>query len=107
MEALGNKLKDLRKRGQLSQAALGKRVGERQSTVANWELRNSIPAKKLPAVASALGVTVSELLGEEPASPTQVTTDRRTIRGHLQARLERLPEKDLPAVGSFLDALER
>jgi transcriptional regulator with XRE-family HTH domain len=67
--AQGAYLAALRQRAGLSQAELGRLVGEKQQIIAFWEQSNKPPRSDvLPKLARALGVSVESLLS--PASPT-------------------------------------
>ena len=59
----GARLAELRKRANLSQAALGRLVDETQQNIAHWELSDKPPRSDvLPRLAKVLGVSVEDLL---------------------------------------------
>lgn len=59
-------LKYLRKKTELTQKQLAKQLKVDRSTVAKWEIGESLPrADKLPELAKILGCTVDELLRDE------------------------------------------
>jgi transcriptional regulator with XRE-family HTH domain len=56
-------LAELRKAAHLSQAALGRLIGEKQQNIAFWEQSDKPPRSDvLPKLARVLGVSVEELL---------------------------------------------
>lgn len=62
------KIKELRLAIKMTQVDLAKKMGVSQSTIVAWESGRACPgAQRLPALAAALGVTVSELFREETA----------------------------------------
>lgn len=65
------RIKELRIAAGIKQTDLANRLGVKQSAVANWESGKSWPlASKLPAIAAALGCTISDLYepGEQEVS---------------------------------------
>lgn len=79
---LGQRIQELRRQNNLSQEALGDRLGVSRQAISKWESDITIPeVDKLIAMSKQFGVNVGVLLGvEEPATePEQVTqelTDR-------------------------------
>lgn len=67
LNSIGNKIRTLRKRKNLSQLELAKQIGCAQNTVAEWEKRDGrIPGRRfLVKVASVLNVSVDHLMGKE------------------------------------------
>ncbi len=61
------KIKELRLAAGLTQMQLAKMMDVSQSTVVGWEQGSYPPAKKLPALAEALGVTINDLYKPESA----------------------------------------
>ena len=62
------KIKELRLAAELTQGQLAEIMGVAQSTVAGWEDGSYPPAKKLPALAKALGVSsINDLYKSESA----------------------------------------
>ncbi len=75
--AVGRRIGELRRAKNLSHAALGAAAGVAKQTVINVEFaRHSPRTDVLEAIATALGVTMSELL----AGPTEVIRPKRTPR---------------------------
>lgn len=62
------KIKELRIAAGLTQMQLAEKMEVSQSTIVGWE-QNSFypPAKKLPVLAKALGVSINDLYKEESA----------------------------------------
>jgi len=79
---LGQRIQELRRQNNLSQEALGDRLGVSRQAISKWESDTTIPeVDKLITMSKQFGVPVGVLLGvEEPATePEQVTqelTDR-------------------------------
>jgi len=102
-ESQGQRLARLRKAAGVTQAELAKAIGTSQRMIAYYERHSlELPARHLPQMAKALGVTVDQLLGVETvksASPQE---------GRLWRKLKevnRLPPKDQKAVIYYIDAL--
>jgi transcriptional regulator with XRE-family HTH domain len=63
--ALGRRLQLEREGYGITREELAARLCEEADTVKRWELgRTRIPAERLVAIATALGITVSRLLGQ-------------------------------------------
>ena len=61
-------IRKLRKSAGLTQAQLAEKVGVSQATVSEWERGDYLPgAQKLPALADALGCTISDLYNTNTA----------------------------------------
>ena len=76
---LGQRIQELRRQNNLSQEALGDRLGVTRQAISKWESDITIPeVDKLIAMSKQFGVNVGVLLGvEEPATePEQAGTDR-------------------------------
>ncbi len=64
---LGSRIAQRRKAQELTQAELGELVGVTQQQIASFETgRRRMPISTLPLLAKALGVSLEELIGEEP-----------------------------------------
>lgn len=60
------RIKELREAQNLTQKALADKVGQLQSTVANWETELALPrARQLPDLARALHCSISDLFVDE------------------------------------------
>ena len=56
------RIKELRKKTEMTQNALAKKIGVNQSSVAQWETGLTVPrASILPRIADALGVNIQDL----------------------------------------------
>ena len=68
---LGERIRKARK-GKMTQAELGEAIGVHEVTVRRWELGERVPdAADLQRIASVLGVSASELLGELENEPSE------------------------------------
>jgi len=82
----------------LSQVELAKRIDTSSSNVAFWELTGTPPrGEVLPALASALGVSVDELLGVTPPRPA-VAKGRLQEAFHAAAKLPRRQQQKIVEV---------
>lgn len=100
----GQQLAEIRKRRGLTQAELGKAVGVSQRVIAYYERAEAQPpGAMLAELASALRVSMDELLGTKPlADKTRPKTARLLKR---LRRVEELPAADQRAVLKMVDAL--
>ena len=83
---IGTKIKQQRKKKGLTQKELASILGlGGVTTVASWEqgLSNP-PAKRIPAIADALDISVSELLGNDDAKPKNRGAIPATMGGRYQ-----------------------
>ena len=104
------RLKALRERAGLSQAALAKKVGVGQSTVGMWESgRNKPENAKLEALANLLGVSTDYLLGRsdvaEPAK-NQPIADGDELNRELIDLMRDLSPEDFQRVKDFVAGLK-
>lgn len=101
--ALGQRLADLRQAAGLTQMQLAEKLAVHHSNIAFWELSGTAPrGEVLPGLASALGVTVDELLGVRPPKPR-----RQPAKGRLQQVFEaasRLPRRQQDKIAEFVEA---
>jgi len=96
----GDRLKSLREAAGLSQHALARQIGERQSNVRYWETSGNFPRSNvLVPMAKALGVTVHELLGE--ARPKGVIAPGGKLGLAFQEAL-RLPRRQQAKLAEFV-----
>ena len=64
-----NRIEKLRKKFDLSQSQLGKKVGVSQNTISAWETELYMPpTPKLIILSTIFGVTIEEILGLTPDS---------------------------------------
>jgi len=83
---LGQRIQDLRKQHNLSQEALGEKLGVSRQAISRWEMDGAVPeVDKLIAMGKLFGISLNDLLQvEEPAPGGQTSThrpeDNRTIR---------------------------
>ena len=85
--ALGQRLAEARKASGLTQTQLAEQLGVAQQTLAHYEMgRLRVAVALLPPLAKALGVTVEDLMGEQP-SPA-----KRGPAPKLQQQIERIQQ---------------
>lgn len=86
---VGERIRDMRKRKGMTQAELAKKAGIKRATISAAEVGTNNPSTTTVAlIASALGCTVAELLGEgaPAAAPSDglTPTERQLIRDFRQ-----------------------
>jgi transcriptional regulator with XRE-family HTH domain len=102
--SVGLRLKELRKRRQLTQAELAKKLDVHRSLIAQYEggyLR--LHADLIMRIAEILHISPNELLGSEPLKAERPLANRGLLRRFRQ--VDRLPLADQKALARFLDAL--
>lgn len=68
---LGQRIQELRKQNNLSQEALGEKLGVSRQAISRWEMDGAVPeVDKLIAMSRLFHLTVGQLLGEEALAPT-------------------------------------
>ncbi len=104
--ALGQRITNARKAQEITQVQLAKTLGVSQQTIAHYEggkLR--LVASIIPAIASAIGTTVVELMGEVPA---QEPKSKRGPKSKLEQQIEQirqLPKSKQKFVMEMLDTV--
>ncbi len=104
--ALGQRIANARKSQEITQVQLAKALGVSQQTIAHYEggkLR--LVASMVPAIASAIGTTVVELMGEVPA---QEPKSKRGPKSKLEQQIElirQLPKSKQKFVMEMLDTV--
>jgi transcriptional regulator with XRE-family HTH domain len=100
-KALGARVAQARKARNLTQQQFCEQLGIPQQTLANYEGGHvRLPASMLPSLVQILGLTLEELLGQEP------TKGKRGPASRLDQQIEfirRLPETKQHAVMEVLD----
>jgi transcriptional regulator with XRE-family HTH domain len=82
---LGARIAQTRKAQSITQVQLAERLGVSQQTINAYEVgRRRMPVSSLPLIARLLGVSIEELMGEEPAP------GRRGPAPKLQQQIERI-----------------
>ena len=76
---IGARIRTHRARKGLTQAALAAQVGVSAPTIRHWERGNAVRDIYLEPLARALGVSVSELAPDHPASPQAETGPREAV----------------------------
>lgn len=96
-------LRLLREAAGLSQRELARQIDERQSNVSFWERTGALPrSDKLAPIASALGVTVEELLGAEKARRSAGPGGK--VR-HIFEQVQKLPRRQQERIVEVVEAL--
>jgi transcriptional regulator with XRE-family HTH domain len=102
-DALGQRIADLRKAQELTQAELGALLGVSQQTINSFEKgRRRVPASALPELSRILGVSVENLIGAEPGPA------KRGPKPRLQQQLEelsRLPKPKQRFISEMIDTV--
>lgn len=87
-QEFGQRVAQLRKALNLTQAQLGELLSISQQMVASYEVgRRRVPVSMLPALARALAVPIDELLGD-----TTKTRSKRGPTSKLQQHIERISQ---------------
>ncbi len=64
-QRLSARLKEYRKLARMTQKELADKLGKAQTVVSSWEIGTGCPnANELPAIAKALGVSISDICGQ-------------------------------------------
>jgi transcriptional regulator with XRE-family HTH domain len=101
-KALGERLRQLRKRRGLSQTELADTLGVHQSLVSEYARGTvRIPATVLTSLAQTLKTSLDQLVGLKPPKENGVLHDRRFIR-RLE-RIEKLPKRAKQALLKTID----
>lgn len=99
---LGERIAQLRKEQNQTQAQLAEAIGTTQQQVASYEVaRLRVPASMLPRLARALGVSIEVLIGED-----QRPAAKRGPTPKLQQQLERLAALPKPKQRAVMEVLE-
>lgn len=73
--AIGDRIASARQQARLSQGALGRAVGAGQTTVSSWERGRTEPTREdVQRIATALGVDVMQLEGDDPSAAPSART---------------------------------
>jgi transcriptional regulator with XRE-family HTH domain len=101
---LGARIARLRKDQGITQVQLAEQLDTAQQTITAYESgRRRVPVSALPAIAKTLGVSVEELIGDEPK-----TAAKRGPAPKLQQQMERitrLPKAQQRFVMQMLDTV--
>jgi transcriptional regulator with XRE-family HTH domain len=103
-ETFGRRLARLRKGAGYSQRSFADEIGISNRMVAYYEAQTDHPpARLLPTIADALGLTVDQLLGREPLKKKKAPTNERLLRQLRQ--VEKLPPRARQSVLDHIEAL--
>ena len=85
--ALGGRIAQLRKQQDITQVQLAELIGVTQQTINSYETgRRRVPVSLLSAIARRLGVSIEELVGDQPK------TSKRGPAPKLQQQMERIAQ---------------
>ena len=102
--ALGVRIAGLRKGSQITQVQLAQTLGISQSTVNAYELgHRRVPVSTLPLLARTLGVSVEDLIGQEPSAERKRGRAPKLLQ-HLE-RISALPKPRQRAVMDVIEAM--
>ena len=77
---LAERLRDLRRRNNITQAKFARAIGVAQQTVGGWEKNNSSPNYELlNKIANYFNVTTDYLLGREEKAPPPLSLEQRNL----------------------------
>ena len=77
---LADRLVELRKEHKLSQEALAEKLGLSRQAISKWERAEASPdTDNLIALATLYGISLDELLGNEPKSQKEVPVEEKTL----------------------------
>jgi transcriptional regulator with XRE-family HTH domain len=103
-QGFADRLKQLRKQRDLSQAQLAEAVGVHQNHIGRYERGESKPsADAVRRLADALGVSTDYLIEGTSDEAAKARFEDRDLLRQFQ-EVERLPDSDKALVKSFLDA---
>ena len=98
-----SRLRQLREAAGLSLRELARQIGEEHSNVSYWETSGNLPRSDvLVPMASALGVTVEELLGQP--KPRRVVSPGGRLNQAFQ-RVAKLPRRQQQKIAEVVEAL--
>lgn len=79
---LADRLVNLRKENKLSQEALAEKLGLSRQAISKWERAEASPdTDNLIALANLYGISLDELLGNEPKAEKEVPAEEKTLTG--------------------------
>ena len=77
---LADRLVELRKENKLSQEALAEKLGLSRQAISKWERAEASPdTDNLIALATLYGISLDELLGNEPKAEKEVPAEEKTL----------------------------
>jgi transcriptional regulator with XRE-family HTH domain len=93
-----DRIEDLRESRGYTQAELEERAGLARNRISKWKKTSEPNARQLPQIAQALGVTISDLIGESATPkpdrpPPNPTPDRSPPEGDLDLAIAALVRK--------------
>ena len=105
-QTFGKRLIQIRKAKGLTQVELGKMIGVSQRIIHHYENKAEYPpAQKLIEIASALNMSIDELLGINDNDNKVIFQDIKPGLATKLRQASNLPSHDLKALTTFIDAL--
>jgi transcriptional regulator with XRE-family HTH domain len=102
---LGARIAQLRKQSNITQVQLAETLGVSQSAMTAYETgQRRVPVSMLPLLARTLGVSIEELIGEQPSAAARKRGPAPKIQQHLE-RISALPKPRQRAVMEVIEAL--
>ncbi len=104
MKTIGERIKELRKKHNLTQGELAEKVGMTYVQIGRYEVRGAKPsAEVLSKLAEVLNTTTDYLMNGETSESNAKAIKDKTILSLLK-RIENLNEKEKEMIITFLDA---
>jgi transcriptional regulator with XRE-family HTH domain len=104
MKSIGDRIKELRKKQNLTQGDLAEKIGMTYVQIGRYEVRGAKPSSEvLSKLADALNTTTDYLMNGETTESNSKALKDKTILGLLQ-KIEGLGDKDKEMIITFLDA---
>lgn len=98
---LADRLVELRKENKLSQEALAEKLGLSRQAISKWERAEASPdTDNLIALATLYGISLDELLGNEPKVEKEVSVEEKTLTDTQVKAKEHLKKAPLLLLGA-------
>ncbi len=98
---LADRLVELRKENKLSQEALAEKLGLSRQAISKWERAEASPdTDNLIALANLYGISLDELLGNEPKAEKEVPAEEKTLTDTQIKAKEHLKKAPLLLLGA-------
>jgi transcriptional regulator with XRE-family HTH domain len=102
---LGARIAQLRKQSHITQVQMAEALGVSQSAITSYEGgQRRVPVSMLPLLARTLGVSVEELIGEQPSAAARKRGPAPKIQQHLE-RISALPKQKQRAMMDVIEAM--
>lgn len=104
MTTLSDRLKELRKSNNLTQAELGKILGVGKTTVSMYETGNSTPSDEIKLkISEYFNVSLDYLLGKTDIKTYDTGSKENTIALHSDIEYDDLPQEAKDEIYNFID----